>query len=91
MARLNGADMLATARPLVRDASPQVRREIALMLQDPTTMLPAYLYPRQVEPPAEWLEAMTRPDLRSTTVATAGTSKRSASRRADAKTRSTRE
>ena len=51
--------MLATARPLVRDGSPQVRREIALMLQDPTTMLPAYLYPKQVEPPAEWLEAMT--------------------------------
>ncbi len=45
VARLHGADMLATARPLVRDASPQVRREIALMLQDPTTMLPAYLYP----------------------------------------------
>jgi putative heme-binding domain-containing protein len=43
----------------VRDASPQVRREIALMLQDPTTMLPAYLYPKQVEPPAEWLEAMS--------------------------------
>ena len=59
VARLSGADMLATARPLVRDGSPQVRREIALMLQDPTTMLPAYLYPKQVEPPAEWLEAMT--------------------------------
>ena len=59
VARLNGADMLQTARPLVRDASPQVRREIALMLQDPSTMLPAYLYPKQVEPPAEWLEAMT--------------------------------
>jgi putative membrane-bound dehydrogenase-like protein len=59
VARLHGADMLATSRPLVRDTSPQVRREIALMLQDPTTMLPAYLYPKQVEPPAEWLEAMT--------------------------------
>jgi putative membrane-bound dehydrogenase-like protein len=59
VARLHGADILSTAKPLVRDASPQVRREIALLLQDPSTMLPAYLYPRQVEPPAEWLEAMT--------------------------------
>jgi putative membrane-bound dehydrogenase-like protein len=59
VARAQGMNMLATSRPLVRDASPQVRREIALMLQDSTTMLPAYLYPRQVEPPAEWLEAMT--------------------------------
>ncbi len=59
VARLNGANMLATARPLVRDASPQVRREIALMMQDPATMLPVYQYPRQVEPPAEWLEAMS--------------------------------
>ena len=59
VARLNGADMLATSRPLVRDASPQVRREIALLLQDPSTMLPAYAYPKQVDPPAEWLEAMS--------------------------------
>ena len=30
------------AKPLLRDRSPQVRREIALLLRDPTKMLPAY-------------------------------------------------
>ncbi len=58
VARLNGADMLAASKPLLRDPSPQVRREIALMLQDPSRMLPAYLYSEQVQPPREWLDAM---------------------------------
>lgn len=61
VAQLNGADMLATSRPLLHDESPQVRREIALMLRDPNQalMLPPYLYKDQVQPSAEWLDAMT--------------------------------
>ena len=60
VARLHGANMLAVVKPLVTDPSPQVRREVALMLRDrnPALMLPPYLYKPQVEPPAEWLDAM---------------------------------
>src|SRR5256885_296178 len=35
VARLHGANMLALSKPLLGDPSPQVRREIALMLRDP--------------------------------------------------------
>jgi putative membrane-bound dehydrogenase-like protein len=40
--RRHGADMVAAVQPLLRDPSPQVRREVAVILQDPTTMTPAY-------------------------------------------------
>ena len=42
-----GSDMAAASKPLLRDKSPQVRREIALLLQDPTAMAPAYLVGEQ--------------------------------------------
>jgi putative membrane-bound dehydrogenase-like protein len=60
VARLSGADMLAVSKPLLRDPSPQVRREIALMLRDPSPalMLPPYLYKDQVTPSPQWLDAM---------------------------------
>ncbi len=58
VARATGADMLTFSKPFLRDPAPKVRREIALMLQDPTKMLPAYAYPAQVQPSAEWLDAM---------------------------------
>ena len=90
VARLHGADMLATSRPLVRDASPQVRREIALMLQDPTTMLPAYLYPKQVRTARRMARGDDGARSRSTTAAIAGISRRSASPHAAARTRSMR-
>ncbi|HTM52107.1 MAG TPA: PVC-type heme-binding CxxCH protein [Bryobacteraceae bacterium] len=35
--QLNGADMVAVTRPLLQDPSPQVRREIAIALQDVRT------------------------------------------------------
>jgi putative membrane-bound dehydrogenase-like protein len=60
VARLNGSDVLAVGKPLLRDPSPQVRREIAVMMRDPSMMLPAYLYPEQVQPSAEWLDAMAQ-------------------------------
>ena len=60
VARLHGADVLATAARLLRDPSPQVRREIALMLRDPSRMLPAYLYAEQAVPPGPWLDAMSQ-------------------------------
>lgn len=62
VARQNGANMLALTKPLLRDESPQVRREIALMLRDsnPALMLPPYTYKDQSQPSAEWLEAMTQ-------------------------------
>jgi putative membrane-bound dehydrogenase-like protein len=62
VAHLYGADMLAVSRPLLGDRSPQVRREIALMLRDPnpSLMLPPYLYKEQVKPPEPWLDAMAQ-------------------------------
>lgn len=60
VARANGADMLAFSKPVLRDPSPAVRREVALMLRDtnPALMLPPYAYPEQVTPSAAWLDAM---------------------------------
>ena len=62
VARLHGANMLTLSKPLLGDPSPQVRREIALMLRDPdpALMLPPYLYKEQVQPSAEWLDAMAQ-------------------------------
>ena len=62
VAKLNGANMLEVAKPLLRDTSPQVRREIALMLRDPNPalMLPPYAYKDQNQPSAEWLDAMNQ-------------------------------
>ncbi|MCC7010343.1 MAG: c-type cytochrome [Acidobacteria bacterium] len=60
VAHANGADMLAFSKPVLRDPSPAVRREVALMLRDasPSLMLPPYAYPEQVTPSKEWLDAM---------------------------------
>lgn len=58
VAKLHNANMLATVKPMLRDASPAVRREIALMLQDPTRMLPPYEYTAQVQPAQDWLDAI---------------------------------
>jgi putative membrane-bound dehydrogenase-like protein len=60
VARLHGANMLAISKPLLRDPSPQVRREVALMLRDPdpALMLPPYLSKPQVHPSEEWLDEM---------------------------------
>jgi putative membrane-bound dehydrogenase-like protein len=60
VARLHGADMLATVAPLLRDSSPRVRREVALLLRDPdpVRMQPPYLSTLQTAPPARWLDAM---------------------------------
>jgi putative membrane-bound dehydrogenase-like protein len=62
VARLYGADMLKTSKPLLGDPSPQVRREIALMLRDPNPalMLRPYAYKEQTQPSAEWLDAMVQ-------------------------------
>lgn len=60
VARLHGEDMLAVSEPLLGDSSPAVRREIALMLQDPTRMIPPYLVGEQVQPARRWLDAVTR-------------------------------
>ncbi len=62
VARLHGANMLTVSKPLLRDQSPQVRREIALMLRDPSPalMMPPYLYKEQVQPTQEWLDAMVQ-------------------------------
>lgn len=45
VARRYGADALATAKPFLRDASSQVRREAALLLRDQSAMAPAYFTP----------------------------------------------
>jgi putative membrane-bound dehydrogenase-like protein len=58
VARENGASILDVSKPLLGDPSPQVRREILVMLQDPSSMLPAYGYPQQVQPAPAWLEAV---------------------------------
>jgi putative membrane-bound dehydrogenase-like protein len=54
----SGADILAISRPMLRDRSPQVRREIAVMLQDPTRMTPAYAVGAQTSPAAPLLDAL---------------------------------
>ncbi len=60
VARLTGADILTIGKPLLRDPSPQVRREIAILLRDadPSRMIPPYLMGKQVAPSEAWLEAM---------------------------------
>jgi putative membrane-bound dehydrogenase-like protein len=62
VARQSGANMLTVSKPLLRDSSPQVRREIALSLRDtnPALMMVPYAYKPQVQPPAEWLDAMSQ-------------------------------
>jgi putative membrane-bound dehydrogenase-like protein len=62
VARQSGADMLVISKPLLRDSSPQVRREIALMLRDPdpALMMVPYAAKPQVQPPAEWLDAVAQ-------------------------------
>ncbi len=62
VARQNGANMLEISKPLLHDASPQVRREIALMLRDPNPalMLPPYTYKDQGQPSNQWLDSMTQ-------------------------------
>jgi putative membrane-bound dehydrogenase-like protein len=45
--RRHGGDVLAITKPFLRDASPQVRREVALFLRDASAMAPAYLTPEQ--------------------------------------------
>ena len=53
-AHLANANMITTVKPLLHDPSPQVRREIALMLRDPnpSLMIAPFLYKDQVQPPA---------------------------------------
>jgi putative membrane-bound dehydrogenase-like protein len=71
VARHAGADVLALVQPprdpaaqppppLLRDPSPHVRREIAIMLRnpDPAVMAPPYLAKPQTTPPGVWLDAM---------------------------------
>src|SRR5688572_20155045 len=60
VSRLTGADMLVVTKPFLRDSSPQVRREMAILLRDadPGRMIPPYLSTAQVTPPAAWLDAM---------------------------------
>lgn len=61
VAKLNGANMLVTTKPLLHDESPQVRREIAVMLRDsnPAMMLPPYTFKEQSQPSKEWLDALS--------------------------------
>ena len=61
VARSNAGDILTLASPLLKDPSPQVRREIAILLRDtdPSRMHPPYLTSSpQVRPSAAWLDAM---------------------------------
>jgi putative membrane-bound dehydrogenase-like protein len=60
VARLYGANTLTISRPLLRDPSPQVRREIALLLRDPSPslMLPPYVSKPQTHPSEEWVDEM---------------------------------
>ncbi|MCC7009574.1 MAG: c-type cytochrome [Acidobacteria bacterium] len=60
VARETGASVLDVAKPLLADRSPQVRREILVMLQDSSRMLPAYGYPPQVQPTPAWLDAVAQ-------------------------------
>lgn len=56
--RFHGGDVLAASKPLLHDRSPQVRREIALLLRDPAGMTPAYLAAAQTTPPPAVLNAL---------------------------------
>ena len=58
VARATGANMLAFAKPYLRDSSPAVRREIALMLQDPSAMRPPYLFPEQKPASPDVIDAL---------------------------------
>jgi putative membrane-bound dehydrogenase-like protein len=57
VAKLIGADIPVLSKPLWRDASPQVRREIAVLMQDPQRMLPPYVVGEQSTPSEAWLDA----------------------------------
>lgn len=61
VARRHAMDVMTLAQPLLRDASPQVRREIAVLLRDtdPNRMTPPYLMTRQVLASEAWLASMT--------------------------------
>ena len=56
--RQHTKDVVALTRPLLRDPSAQVRREIAVMLQDPARMTPAYVIGAQTTPAAGVLDAL---------------------------------
>jgi putative membrane-bound dehydrogenase-like protein len=56
--RRHGRDALAIATAFLRDPSPQVRREAALMLRDPAAMAPAYLTPDQRAAPQPVIDAL---------------------------------
>jgi putative membrane-bound dehydrogenase-like protein len=60
VARRYAADILTIAKPLLHDPSPQVRREIAILLRDsnPARLIPPYLQTAQFTPEPEWLDAM---------------------------------
>jgi putative membrane-bound dehydrogenase-like protein len=58
VAQANGQDMLAFSKPFLRDSSPAVRREIALMLQDRSRMLPPYLTSEPVPTSADRIDAI---------------------------------
>ena len=58
MLRRAGVDVLTAARPLLRDPSAQVRREIAILLQDAARMTPAYRVGEQSTPPPALLDAL---------------------------------
>jgi len=57
--RAGGVDAMTLARRFVRDPSPQVRREIAVMLQDPQRLTPPYLVGEQTTPSAAVLDVLT--------------------------------
>ena len=88
--RRSGADMIAVARPLAGDASPQVRREIAVLLQEPSRMTPAYGVGEHGNSASRSDRRAGRISRGTTTARIAGISGRSASPRAGAKMRSTR-
>ena len=58
VARASGQDMLAFSKPFLRDSSAAVRREIALMLQDRSRMLPAFLTSEPVPASPELIDAI---------------------------------
>jgi putative membrane-bound dehydrogenase-like protein len=57
--RSSGIEPLTLAKRFLRDPSTQVRREIALMLQDAGRLTPPYLVGAQSTPPADLLDALT--------------------------------
>jgi putative membrane-bound dehydrogenase-like protein len=56
--RRHTTDVVALTRPLLRDPSAQVRREIAIILQDPARMAPAYVIGAQTPPAPGVLDAL---------------------------------